>query len=99
MDELLGMLEEAEYDRPMYHLYLKPFVPLSVNGCMNVAYYQHVSFAVAALRQIAQAHSAQQPRIEWALRQAFADGRYIRRMTIEGSYESDGIVVSQLKTR
>ncbi len=99
VDELLGMLEEAEYDRPMYHLYLKPFVPLSVNGCMNVAYYQHVSFAVAALRQIAQAHSAQQPRIEWALRQAFADGRYIRRMTIEGSYESDGIVVSQLKTR
>lgn len=96
-DELLSLLEPAEYDRPMYHCCLEPSYKLGVNGRMNVVYYQHVSFAVAALRQIAQAHPALRGRISQALERAFADDCYVARMTTDGPSDPYGLVVRRMK--
>ena len=81
----------------MYHCCLAPSYKLGVNGRMNVVYYQHVSFAVAALRQIAQAHPALRGRISQSLERAFADDCYVARMTTDGPSDPYGLIVRRLR--
>ena len=98
-EELLAILRPEEFDRPMYHCCLEPSYKLGVNGRLNQVYYQHVSFAVAALQQIALRHPALRPRIAVALLEAFADDAYVARMTTERPDDPYGIIVGSLKAR
>ncbi len=81
VDALLPILEEAEYDKEMYHILLTPDYKRTITKEQNSVYFQHFSHAVAALTKIALKHPERREEIRAKLHAALDDGAYIRRIT------------------
>lgn len=86
VEELLSVLRPEEFEKPMYHELLEPRYELSIVKEQNSVYFQHFSYAVAALVKIAQAHEECREEIRSALHAALDDGTYIERITKEPEY-------------
>ena len=72
----------------MYHTYLAPDYKLSITEGLNSVYYQHFSFAVSALINIAKYNPGEKERIHNILNTAIENGSFISRIT---NQESGGI--------
>ncbi len=81
VDALLPILEEAEYEKEMYHILLMPDYKRTITKEQNSVYFQHFSHAVAALTKIALKHPERREEIKTKLHAALDDGAYIRRIT------------------
>lgn len=79
--ELYEILKPEEFNKPMYHVYLKPDYKLSIVRGLNSVYYQHYSFTVAALSAIAGKHPSLKAEIGAKLHEAVDDGAYVARIT------------------
>jgi HEAT repeat protein len=95
--ELLSILQPEEFEKPMYHVYLTPYYKLSIIKELNSVYYQHYSFAVAALAAIAKAHPTLHDDIFAAMEEATASDDYIRRMTDDPPGSSIDLVARHLR--
>ena len=54
--ELCSVLEPKEYEKEMYHRHLENNYRLSTSGEFNMIYFQFLSFALFALKEIGKAH-------------------------------------------
>ena len=88
IDELESILQPKEYSKKMYHTYLAPDYKLSITEGLNSVYYQHFSFAVSALINIAKYNPGEKERIHNILNTAIENGSFISRIT---NQESGGI--------
>ncbi|MBC8542247.1 FAD-dependent oxidoreductase [Bianquea renquensis] len=94
--ELTAILSPEEYERPMYHQYLAPDYKYSITDHLNMVYYQHFSFALAALAQIADQNPDLRGPLSETVKSALADGRYRRRMTADPPDSSYDLIVRAL---
>lgn len=85
IDELENILQPEEYHKKMYHTYLAPDYKFSIVEGLNSVYYQHFSFAVSALINIAKHNPDKKERIYNILNTEIEDESFISRITNQKS--------------
>lgn len=81
LGELYDILKPEEYGKKMYHTFLAPNYKLSIVENLNSVYYQHFSFTVVTLLQIAKKHTKFREEIHQKLIESVKDGSYLKKMT------------------
>ena len=56
-DELCGILDLSEYEKPMYHTHIEDNYRLSTHRDFNCIYFQYLSFALYSLNEILKNHA------------------------------------------
>lgn len=97
LNELYQILEPDEFDKKMYHTYIETNYKFSIVPNLNSVYYQHFSFTVAALVEIAKKHPSYASEIKKALLSAVTDESYIKRMTNDPVGSSYYVMAKDIK--
>ncbi len=81
LPELYNILEPEEYEKSMYHEYMEKSYKLGTEPDMSSVYYQHFSFTVAALTEMASVNSNYREDIYQKLHKAVDGEDFVMRMT------------------
>lgn len=97
LPDLIEILQPAEYDKPMYHVYIEPSYKFNIVKEINSVYYQHFSFALVSIAQILEANPDLKPDVVDKLKHVFDEAVYVDRMTSGLPGSTYDIIVKNLK--